>query len=70
MKPKRKAKETQTNSVKNGELWIKEVNQIDLSVLRCPDIYLPVKPIKVQEIGDDIYIFTLKVFNIYSMNHF
>ena len=70
MKPKRKAKETQTNSVKNGELWIKEVNQIDLSVLRCPGIYLPVKLVKVQEIGDDIYIFTLIVFNLYSINDY
>ncbi|MCC6180340.1 MAG: hypothetical protein IT237_00755 [Bacteroidia bacterium] len=70
MKLKRKAKEIQTNSVKNGELWIKEVSQIDLLVLKCLDIYLPVKLVKVQEIGDDIYIFTLIVFNLYSINDY
>lgn len=58
---KLKDKRIQISLVKSGELKTKRVKAIVLLELKCLNIYSAVKPVKAQEIEDDIYIFTLLV---------
>ncbi len=59
--PKLKDKKIPTNLVKSGELKTKRDKAIVLLELKCLNIYSVVKLVKVQEIEDDIYIFTLLI---------
>ena len=57
--PKSRDKRILINLVKSGEPKTKKVKAIVSLELKCLDICLVVKLEKVQEIEDDIYIFTL-----------
>lgn len=60
LKLKLRVKRMLINSVKNGELKTRKVNPIDLLEPRCLNIFSQEKQEKVQEIGDDIILYSFK----------